>query len=291
MPPLNSHNSRQSEGTSSQQGPGVFSNLDATCFPAFDRGQVWLVGAGPGAPGLLTLLGYYALQKAEVVIHDALVNKEIISWANNRAEVIFAGKRGGKPSPRQEDISSRLIELAKQGLRVLRLKGGDPFVFGRGGEECQKLADAGIPFRIVPGISTGIGGLAYAGIPVTHREINHSVLFLTGHEADGRMPHSVDWRAVALASPVIVLYMALKNLPVIIDRLLAHGRNPNEKLVIISNATLQDQQVYEMTLKTTPNVLEKLQIATPAIIVIGKVVGFRNSLDWYVNMMRENKIG
>lgn len=283
--------SREGSNSGSQHNPDNILELDTTLFPSFEPGHVWLVGAGPGAPGLLSLLGYYALQKAEVVIYDALVNKELLNWANPQASVIFAGKRGGKPSPKQEDITLRLIDYAEQDFRVLRLKGGDPFVFGRGGEECQKLVAAGIQFRIVPGISAGIGGLAYAGIPLTHRDINQSVLFLTGHEADGRMPASLDWSAVAQASPVIVLYMALKNLAAITEKLIKHGRNPKENLVIVSNATLQDQRVYESTLESAADDSEKFQISAPAIIVIGPVAEFRNSLDWYVEILRENSIG
>lgn len=291
MTSLISKNSRQGSNMDLNRSSNLFANLDTSQFPEFESGQVWLVGAGPGAPGLMTLLGYYALQKAEVVVYDALVNEDIIGWTNKNAKIIFAGKRGGKPSHKQEDISYRLIDHAKRGQRVLRLKGGDPFVFGRGGEECQQLVNAGVPFRIVPGISSGIGGLAYAGIPVTHRNINHSVLFLTGHEADGLIPSTLDWQAVAQASPVIVLYMALKNLSVITNKLIDHGRTPTEKMVIISNATLRDQRVYEMTLGSAANEIKKFQIATPALIVIGPVVEFRYLLDWYGDSMRENTIG
>ena len=164
-----------------------FSRLDAEPFPAFEPGWVWLVGAGPGAPGLMSLLCYHALQSCDVVVYDALVNPDILRWVKAGAELEYAGKRGGKPSPTQSDITLRLIDLARLGKRVLRLKGGDPFMFGRGGEECQHLAAAAIPFRIVPGITAGIGGLAYAGMPATHRDTNHSVLFLTGHDANGNM--------------------------------------------------------------------------------------------------------
>src|SRR5690606_19374058 len=159
-----------------------FSRLAGADFPPFEPGSVWLVGAGPGGPGLMTLLGYHALGAAEIIVHDALVSPDILALAPSHVERIHAGKRGGKPSPLQADITIRLIELARQGRRVRRLKGGDPFMFGRGGEEAGALARAGIPFRIVPGISAGLGGLAYAGLPVTHRDTNHAVLFLTGHD-------------------------------------------------------------------------------------------------------------
>ena len=148
-------------------------------WPEFQPGWVWLAGAGPGDPGLVTLHVLNALQQADVVIYDALIDSRILDWVRPGATIEYAGKRGGKPSPKQRDISIRLIELAQQGMRVLRLKGGDPFVFGRGGEEAQTLVQANIPLRILPGISAGIGGLAYAGIPVTHRDVNQSVTFVT----------------------------------------------------------------------------------------------------------------
>ena len=147
-----------------------------------------MVGGGPGDPGLLTLHALNALQQADIIIYDALVDKALLSWTKPDAEIEYAGKRGGKPSPNQRDISLRLIEFAKAGKRVLRLKGGDPFVFGRGGEEAQTLVQAGIKLRIIPGISAGIWGLAYAGIPVTHRDVNQSVTFLSGHDRTGLMP-------------------------------------------------------------------------------------------------------
>ncbi|MEL6748629.1 MAG: uroporphyrinogen-III C-methyltransferase, partial [Pseudomonadota bacterium] len=189
--------------------------MDAEQFPSFAPGSIWLTGAGPGAPGLLTLLGYHALQTADVVVYDALVGERILDWVPSSVRLDYAGKRGGKPSALQRDITQRLIELAREGLKVLRLKGGDPFVFGRGGEEVEALLAAGIPYRIIPGISSGVGGLAYAGIPVTHRDTNHAVTFLTGHDASGTVPSGVNWDAVAAASPVLVMYMAVKSLPVI----------------------------------------------------------------------------
>ena len=178
-------------------------------LPAFEPGWVWLVGAGPGDPGLLTLHALNALRQADAVVYDALVDAGVLAHARSGALVEYAGKRGGKPSPKQRDISLKLIELARSGKRVCRLKGGDPFVFGRGGEEAMALVEAGIPFRIVPGVSAGIGGLAYAGIPVTHRDINQSVTFLTGHDQTGLTPSAIDWVGVARGAPVIVMYMAI----------------------------------------------------------------------------------
>jgi uroporphyrin-III C-methyltransferase len=274
------------------QAVGVgFSRLDDEPFPEFSKGTVWLVGAGPGAPGLLSLLGYHALQHCDAIVYDALVNSDILRWARPGASIEFAGKRGGKPSPDQRDISQRLIELASQGNRVLRLKGGDPFIFGRGGEEAGQLARAGILFRIVPGITAGIGGLAYAGVPATHRDINHSVLFLTGHDATGAMPANVDWKAVAKASPVIVMYMAMKHLQQIAHQLLAHGRDVKDQVLIISNATLPSQEVHQTCLGSLEDCLRQQRPATPALVVLGNLASWRAILDWYKAPLRENKIG
>src|SRR5438034_1066250 len=212
-------------------------------LPEFRPGSVWLVGAGPGDPGLLSALALHALDHADIVVYDALVDPRILALARPGATLDYAGKRGGRPSPSQPDISARLIELARAGKRVLRLKGGDPCVFGRGGEEALALAEAGIPFRIVPGITAGIGGLAYAGIPVTHRDVNSAVTFLTGHSSDGAVPHGVDWEAIARGSPVIVLYMGLNHLARIAARLIAAGRKPEEPVAIVSKATTPGQRV------------------------------------------------
>jgi uroporphyrin-III C-methyltransferase len=268
-----------------------FSRLDGEHFPDFTEGTVWLVGAGPGAPGLLSLLAYHALQQCDAIVYDALVNVDILRWAGPGAHVEYAGKRGGKPSPHQRDISLRLIELARQGKRVLRLKGGDPLIFGRGGEEAGQLARAGIPFRIVPGITAGIGGLAYAGIPATHRDVNHSVIFLTGHDATGGMPANVDWRAVARASPVIVMYMAMKHLLEIAHALMRNGRDQADTVTIVSNATMPHQEVHETRLGELEQFLARCTPPTPALVVIGQLAEWRATLDWYGEALRENKIG
>lgn len=268
-----------------------FARLDAEPFPVFEPGWVWLVGAGPGAPGLMSLLCYHAMQTCDVVVYDALVNADILRWVRPGAATEYAGKRGGKPSPVQADISIRLIELAKAGKRVLRLKGGDPFMFGRGGEESQTLAKAGIPFRIVPGITAGVGGLAYAGIPSTHRDTNHAVIFLTGHDASGKMPANVNWQAIATAAPVLVMYMAVKNLGEIAATLLAAGRSPDEPVAIVSNASLPHQQVQVTTLAEAGTFVADNTVPTPAIVVVGKASQWRTLLDWYGPALRENPIG
>lgn len=268
---------------------GHFARLDGAGFPAFAPGSVWLVGAGPGAPGLISLLGYHALGEADVIVYDALVGEGFLDMANPKAETVFAGKRGGKPSPKQADITLKLIDYARAGKKVLRLKGGDPMMFGRGGEETETLALEGIPFRIVPGITAGVGGLAYAGIPVTHRDTNHAVMFLTGHDDKGGVPQGVDWDAVAKAAPVIVMYMAVKHLGSISAKLLAGGRDPEDRVAIVSHATSPRQTVIETALAEVDELPG--DIPTPAIIVIGPVSRYREGLDWYVGALKENRFG
>ena len=199
--------------TDTARHAGSLPALEVRDWPVFEPGWVWMTGGGPGDPGLITLHALNALQQADVIIYDALVDPSLLHWARPEAEIEYAGKRGGKPSPSQRDISLRLIELARKNKRVLRLKGGDPFVFGRGGEEAQTLVQAGINIRVIPGISAGIGGLAYAGIPVTHRDVNQSVTFLSGHDRTGLMPSAIDWDGLGRSAQVIVMYMAVKHMP------------------------------------------------------------------------------
>lgn len=253
-------------------------------WPELLPGWVWLVGAGPGDPGLLTLHAVNALRQADVIVYDALVEPRILEWARPGSVIEYAGKRGGKPSPKQRDISLRLIELARDGKRVLRLKGGDPFVFGRGGEEAQTLVGAGVPIRIVPGISAGIGGLAYAGIPVTHRDVNQVVTFLTGHDQTGDAPGAVDWEALAKSSPVIVCYMAIKTLPKITAKLIEAGRSEAEPVAVVSNAAHADMTVLETTLGRAAADVVAEGVTPPAVICIGEVVRMRQVLDWVGQM-------
>jgi len=249
-------------------------------MPEFKPGWVWLAGAGPGDPGLLTLLTLHALQSADVVVYDALVGDGILELAGDNADLIYAGKRGGKPSPKQRDISLRLIEFARAGKRVLRLKGGDPFVFGRGGEEALALVDAGIDFRIVPGVSAGIGGLAYAGIPLTHRDTNSAVTFVTGHNASGVVPDSVDWKALAKGSDTLVVYMPLKHIERISEMLINAGRAPDEPAALVSKATTQDQQVVVSTLSRISEDAAATALEPPAMFILGQVVRLQDGLDW-----------
>ncbi|WP_344847811.1 uroporphyrinogen-III C-methyltransferase [Celeribacter arenosi] len=256
-------------------------------WPSMEPGWVWLCGAGPGDPGLLTLHGLNALRQADVIVYDALVGEGILDWARADAEKIYAGKRGGKPSAKQADISLRLVDLAKQGKRVLRLKGGDPFVFGRGGEEAQTLIQHNIPVRIVPGISAGIGGLAYAGIPVTHRDVNQAVTFVTGHDQKGETPTTLDWDAISKASGVIVIYMGMAHAPQIRDALMAAGRPAGEPVAIVSQATLATQKVLETTLGEMLDDIAQTEMGPPAIICVGRAVLMRQVLDWQALMRGE----
>jgi uroporphyrin-III C-methyltransferase len=244
-------------------------------LPALEKGWVWLVGAGPGDPGLITALGLQALSQADYILYDALVDETLLTLAH--CEKIYAGKRAGVRSCKQDEISDLLVTLAKDGNRVLRLKGGDPFVFGRGGEEAQALARAGVPFRIVPGITAGIGGLAYAGIPVTHRDTNHAVTFITGHGIDGKLT-KLDWAAVSHGAPTLVLYMARKFAGEIAQDLVAAGRGADEPCAIVANAARADQQVIVTTLAGLAAAAENAPAL--AIIVIGENVRLAKQLSW-----------
>ena len=249
-------------------------------LPDFEPGWVWLTGAGPGDPGLMTVLALHALYAADTVIYDALVSEEILALANENAELIYAGKRGGKPSPKQHDISHKLIGLAREGRRVLRLKGGDPFIFGRGGEEALALVAAGVDFRVIPGVSAGVGGLAYAGIPLTHRDTNSAVTFVTGHNASGIVPDSVDWQSVAKGSDALVVYMPLKHITQISKMLINSGRSSDEPAAVVSKATMAEQQTVVSTLANIATDAASAALSPPAMLIVGDVVRLREGLDW-----------
>ncbi|MCE2522259.1 MAG: uroporphyrinogen-III C-methyltransferase [Rhodobacteraceae bacterium] len=257
---------------------------DRVDWPEFQKGLVWLIGAGPGDPGLLTLHGLNALRQADVIVHDALFNRDILGFAREGVKVEYAGKRGGKPSPSQKDITLRLVRHAREGKRVARLKGGDPFVFGRGGEEALALVRAGIPIRMTPGITAGIAGLAYAGVPATHRDTNQSVTFITGHDRWGVAPNAVDWVGVAKGSQLIVLYMAITNLAEITKPLIRGGRPSSEPVLVVQNATLANQRILETTLEGAAADVERAGIGSPAIICIGENVRFRMAIDWMAQL-------
>jgi uroporphyrin-III C-methyltransferase len=245
-----------------------------TGMPVFAPGHVWLAGAGPGDPGLLTLDALAGLAQADVVVHDALVDARVLALAGAQARLEFAGKRGGKPSAVQADISQRLVALARGGARVLRLKGGDPFVFGRGGEEAIALAAAGVPFRIIPGITAGLAALAAASIPATLRGVNRAVIFAAGHGAD----EDFDWAPLARAGAPIVLYMVMHNLERISARLQQAGLGAATPAAIVAAATTPNERVLVSTLEMLATDARQQRFEPPAIVVIGDIVKVRDRL-------------
>lgn len=247
-------------------------------LPELRPGHVWLAGAGPGDPGLLTLHALAGLAQAEIVVHDALVDARILELAQPAARRVFAGKRGGKPSVDQADITNQLISFARQNLRVLRLKGGDPCVFGRAGEEALKLAEHGIPFRIIPGITAGLGAMATAFIPATLRGVNQAIVFATGHPADDETSDGLDWTAMARLGQPIVLYMAIARIGAIQQQLLAGGLDANTPTAIIHAATMPDQDLLITTLGRLVEDLAVSALGPPAIAVIGQIVAMRARL-------------
>src|SRR5215831_1460303 len=240
-----------------------------TGIPVFAPGHVWLAGAGPGDPGLLTLDALAGLAQADVIVHDALVDPRVLALAGAQARLEFAGKRGGKPSAVQADISERLVALARAGERVLRLKGGDPFVFGRGGEEAMALAAAGIPFRVIPGVTAALAALAAASIPATQRGVNRAVVFAAGYGADE--PEGLDWAALARTGAPIVLYMPMRNLAVIAEGLMRGGLSPHTPAAAIAAATTEAQRVVVSTLGRLEADAREQNLEPPAIVVIGDI--------------------
>lgn len=243
--------------------------------PPFAPGTVWLVGAGPGDPGLLTIHALNALAAADVIVYDALVDPAVLSFARESAELEFAGKRGGRPSAAQRDICERLIQLARQDKRVLRLKGGDPFIFGRGGEEALALSEADIPFRIIPGVSSGLASLAIHGVPATVRKTNHAVILATGHPAPDAQ---LEWASLARTGAPIVLYMAVSSLPSIVQGLMEGGLSGDTPALAVHGATTAKENVVEGTLATLPKLAEDGLIRSPAIVAIGAIAAFRSAI-------------
>jgi uroporphyrin-III C-methyltransferase len=236
-------------------------------------GEVWLVGAGPGDPGLLTLRAAEALRRADLVLHDALPGRAVLRLIRPGAEVVNVGKRKGHAPVPQARINARLVAGARAGLRVVRLKGGDPFVFGRGGEEAGALDAAGIPWRVVPGVSAGTAAPAAAGIPLTHRGVASAVTFVTGHDEAGSLPGAVEWEALARAGGTIAAFMALTRLDEIALRLLAAGRPAATPVAVISQASLPGQAVLRTTLGACTLDVRRAAVPAPALVVIGEVAG------------------
>lgn len=245
-------------------------------------GKVYLVGAGPGDPGLITLRGKYLLERAEVVVFDYLANRKLLRHVPEDAEFVYVGKKGGgEHKHTQDEINQMLVDFAIAGKMVVRLKGGDPFIFGRGGEEVEILFKAGVPFEIVPGVTSATAAATYAGIPITHREYTASVAFLTGHEDPNKKDSNIDWSKLATGAGTIVVYMGIKNLPIIVSNLLKHGRDPQTPVAVVRWASTPDQRSVVGTLETITEVVKEAGIKPPSLIIVGEVVRLRKTIDWF----------
>ncbi len=245
------------------------------------KGKVFLVGAGPGDIGLLTVKGLHCLKKADVVVYDFHLNAQVLNYINHEAEFIYAGKRGGHHSMTQEEINEILVRKAKEGKIVCRLKGGDPFVFGRGGEEAEVLSKEGIEFEIVPGVSSSIAAPAYAGIPLTHRLYSSSFAVLPGYEDITKKESSIDWSKLATGVGTLVFLMAVKNIEFITQKLIENGRAPDTPVGVIRWGTRADQITIVGTLENISKIIKSKEIKPPAVMVVGEVVKLRESLNWY----------
>lgn len=244
-------------------------------LPPFESGHVWLAGAGPGGSGTLTIEVLWAISRADAIIYDALVNPEILAFADG-AELHFAGKRGGEVSAAQEAINGLMIHLAGQGKRVLRLKGGDPYVFGRGGEEVLALAEADIPFRVLPGITSALAALAGADIPATMRGFNRAIILATGHAAGA--PDDLDWRSIAATGQPVVVYMGLTNITRIAERLISGGMPPETPAAAIMSASLTEERVLVATAATIAREVQEQGFRSPTLILFGEIVRLRERL-------------
>ena len=244
-------------------------------------GRVYLVGAGPGDPELLTLKARRLLGEASTIVHDHLVSPEILSWANPSADMIFVGKKGGCFGTPQSEIDALLVRLGLEGRNVVRLKGGDPFIFGRGGEEAEALARAGVAFEVVPGVTSALAAAAYAGIPLTHRAHSSGVIFLTGHEDPSKPDGTVPWEKVAQTGMTLCIYMGVRNLGRIAERLQKGGLDPSTPAAIIQAATTGEHRQFVGTLGTLHALAQDRQVASPALIVVGPVVSYAETLAWF----------
>ncbi len=245
------------------------------------KGKVYLVGAGPGDPGLLTIKGRECLSRADVVIYDFLANPVFLGYARKGAEVIYVGKQGGRHTASQEEINTLVVEHARQGKTVVRLKGGDPFIFGRGGEEAEELVAAGVDFEVVPGITSAIAVPAYAGIPLTHRDHTATVAFITGHEDPKKEQSNIAWDKLSTGAGTLVFLMGVGNLPAIAARLIEYGRSPETPAAVIRRGTGPAQKTVVGSLASIARVADEAGIKPPAIIVVGEVVGLREKLEWF----------
>ena len=245
------------------------------------KGIVYLIGAGPGSPDLITVKGRKCLQKADVIVYDYLASESLLSLAGEDAETIYAGKKSGRHSMSQEEINNLLIEKAKEGLTVARLKGGDPFIFGRGGEEAMELSRAGITFEIVPGVTSAVAVPAYAGIPLTHRGFSSTVCFITGHEDPTKEESSINWSALSESSGTLVFLMGIGNLEKIARKLIDGGRPSDSPVVVIGNGTMPNQRTITGTLANISKKVKDADLTPPGVIVVGDVVNLRGHLNWF----------
>ncbi len=245
-------------------------------------GKVYLVGAGPGDPGLITVRGKYLLEKAEVVVYDYLASSKLLKHVPKDAVFVYAGKKGGtKHIHTQDEINQMLVDHAQAGKVVVRLKGGDPFIFGRGGEELERLHAAGIPFEVVPGVTSATAAATYAGIPITHRNYTASVAFLTGHEDPTKENSNIDWAKLATGAGTLVVYMGIKNLPIIVENLIKHGRSPETPVAVVRWASTPEQRTVVGTLATITHIVAETGIRPPSLIIVGEVVKLRETIDWF----------
>jgi len=248
------------------------------------KGMVYLIGAGPGSPDLITVKGKECLQKADVIVYDYLVSESLLSLGGKDVEIVYAGKKSGRHTMSQKEINSLLIEKANKGLTVARLKGGDPFIFGRGGEEAMELSKAGITFEIVPGVTSAIAVPAYAGIPLTHRDYSSTVCLITGHEDPAKEKSTINWDAIARSSGTVVFLMGIGNLDKIARTLIDNGRPSNSPVVAIGNGTMPNQRTIIGTLANISEKVKDEDFTPPGVIVVGDVVNLRDHLNWFESL-------